>query len=249
MSKNDMRLGINVDHVATIRNARGGIHPNPLRAAQMAINAGADLITAHLREDRRHVSNEDIDCLSNHINVPFNLEIAPTEEMLDIALYYKPYAVCIVPEKRVELTTEGGLDVVKNFDKLSPFVQQLIQVGCRVSLFIDPDATQIAATDHLGVSVIELHTGKYCDAYSTHNKNVQNEKLCLLKESAYMAHQLGLEVHAGHGLCYDTVEEIARISEIKELHIGHFLVGESVFVGLIEVIRKIRYYMDKAMDK
>ncbi len=237
-----LRLGVNIDHVATIRNARGGEHPDPVRAARIAAAAGADGITAHLREDRRHISDRDIRALSRDIELPLNLEMAATEEMLEIALAHRPHAACIVPEKRRELTTEGGLDVIRGRKKLAPFVAKLGAAGIRVSLFIDPDLEQIDAAADLGVPVIELHTGKYCDSEGV----ARAAELERIRRGATLAAKLGLECHAGHGLAFDTVGAVAAIPEIIELNIGHFLVGEAIFIGFDAAIRRMREAMDEA---
>jgi pyridoxine 5-phosphate synthase len=243
-----LRLGINIDHVATLRNARGGIDPCPIRAAQLAKDAGADGITAHLREDRRHIKDRDIERLKNEIDLPLNLEMAATAEMLAIALKTKPHAVCLVPEKREELTTEGGLDAAKMEKFLIPIVEQLQDNGSRVSLFIAPFEKQIEAALRIGARAIELHTGSYAEAITKHgfeSKEVRDQASFLFY-SAEVASKEGLEVHAGHGLTYDNVSAIAMIPHIIELNIGHFLIGESVFVGLKESIQKMRRIMDKA---
>lgn len=237
-----LRLGVNIDHVATIRNARGGLHPDPIRAARCAVEAGADGITAHLREDRRHISDLDIERLSREIDRPLNLEMAATDEMLAIALRHRPHAACIVPEKRTEVTTEGGLDAAGMHDVLEPFVARLGGAGIRVSLFIEPDARQLEAACALGVPVVELHTGAYCDA----DGEARDRQLARIVDAARLAVSLGLECHAGHGLSYRTVEPVAAIPEIRELNIGHFLVGESIFVGLADAIRRMRGLMDSA---
>ncbi|MBW7945720.1 MAG: pyridoxine 5'-phosphate synthase [Sphingomonadaceae bacterium] len=237
-----LRLGVNIDHVATIRNARGGVHPDPVKAALIAAAAGADGITAHLREDRRHISDDDIARLSNEIDLPLNLEMAATEEMLDIALRHAPHAVCIVPERREERTTEGGLDVVGNQPNLRTFVERLSARGCRVSLFIEPDPEQIEASAAIGAGVVELHTGRYA---LTEGISLE-EELERLKAGAALAAKRGLEVHAGHGLRFDNVAAIAAIPEVAELNIGHFLVGEAVFIGLDAAIREMRRLMDAA---
>ncbi|MGE5539096.1 MAG: pyridoxine 5'-phosphate synthase [Gemmatimonas sp.] len=237
-----IRLGINIDHVATIRNARGGVHPDPVRAARVAADAGADQITAHLREDRRHISDDDIRRLTTEIELPLNLEMAATAEMLDIALRHRPFAVCLVPEKRRELTTEGGLDVVAGTKDLKPMVERLKDAGIRVSLFIDPDLPQVRAAQAIGASVIEIHTGSYCDAKGT----ARDRELTRVRGAASEGCSIGLEVHAGHGLSYDSVGAIAAIPQIVELNIGHFLVGEAIFVGLQESIRKMRVAIDAA---
>ncbi|MGC6511616.1 MAG: pyridoxine 5'-phosphate synthase [Parvibaculales bacterium] len=247
MSKvNELRLGVNIDHVATIRNARGGRHPEPLRAAQIASDAGADGITAHLREDRRHISDADIDVLSDTIDLPLNLEMAATDEMLAIATRHKPHACCIVPEKRQEITTEGGLDVAAEHKHLASFVEALSANGSRVSLFIDPDPVQIAVSKALGAAVVELHTGTYCEACLSGDEKRIAHELARLTEAAIMADATGLEVHAGHGLTFETVQPIARISQIKELNIGHFLIGEAIFTGLEDAIKNMRRLMDEA---
>ncbi|MQA66448.1 MAG: pyridoxine 5'-phosphate synthase [Alphaproteobacteria bacterium] len=237
-----LRLGVNIDHVATIRNARGGDHPDPVRAARIAAEAGADGITAHLREDRRHISDRDIRALARDIELPLNLEMAATEEMLAVALAHRPHAACIVPEKRRELTTEGGLDVVGGCDHLVPFVERLAAAGIRVSLFIDPDSAQIEAAADLGVPVVELHTGAYCEATGA----ACERELERIRYAAGLASTLGLECHAGHGLSFETVGKIAAIGEIRELNIGHFLVGEAIFCGLDSAVKRMRALMDKA---
>jgi len=243
---NRLRLGVNIDHVATIRNARGGRHPDPVRAAKLAAQAGADGITAHLREDRRHISDRDIERLSHEIDLPLNLEMAATHEMLAIALHHRPHAACIVPEKREERTTEGGIDAWGQRDRLAPFVGALTDAGIRVSLFIEPERTQLEAAKALGAPVIELHTGAYCEAAANGDDNLRArlyESVC--KAASYGA-SLGLEVHAGHGLGFDTVGPIAGIAEIRELNIGHFLIGEAIFSGLDAAIRRMRALMDEA---
>ena len=237
-----IRLGLNIDHVATIRNARGGRHPDPLRAARLAVVAGADQVTAHLREDRRHITDEDIHHLVHDIPLPVNLEMAATEEMLAIALRHRPEACCLVPERREELTTEGGLDVAGQMETLRPVVTALQEAGVRVSLFIDPDPPQIDAAAVLGVSVVELHTGRYCDAQGER----RDQELARLAEAAALGAEAGLEIHAGHGLSYETVKPVARIPQIVELNIGHFLIGEAIFVGLIPAVRRMRQLMDEA---
>ncbi len=246
-----LRLGINIDHVATLRNARGGEHPCPVRAALLAMEAGADGITAHLREDRRHIRDRDIERLKNEVNLPLNLEMAMTGKMLAIALKVKPHAVCLVPEKREELTTEGGLDAARFEKSLKPFVQKLQNNGSRVSLFIDPHPEQIDAAQRIGARAVELHTGGYAQlAVGSWQLAETNNPLLTanrqLLTAAKLASQHGLEVHAGHGLNYDNVGPIAAIPEIVELNIGHFLVGEAVFVGLAEAIQKMRRLMDEA---
>ncbi len=250
MSRTDtagrLRLGVNIDHVATVRNARGGDVPDPLRAARLAEAAGADGITAHLREDRRHISDADIEALSAALTVPLNFEMAATDEMQAIALRYKPHAVCIVPEKREERTTEGGLEVAQDENRLTHFIAPLRDAGCRVSIFIAADARQIEAAHRIGAAVVELHTGAYCDAHAEGRFEDRDAELDRLREMSTFAHSLGLEVHAGHGLTYDTVKPVAAFPEMIELNIGHFLVGEAIFVGLDPAIRKMRHLMDSA---
>jgi pyridoxine 5-phosphate synthase len=241
-----IRLGVNIDHVATLRNARGGSHPDPLRAAVIAVEAGADNITAHLREDRRHIRDEDVARLMGSLPVPLNLEMAVTDEMLEIALRHVPDHCCLVPERRQELTTEGGLDVVGNSARLKPFIAKLRGAGMQVALFIDPDQAQIHAAQEVGADAIELHTGTYCAAFCDGRWDAMREELDRLQQGARLASLLGLEVHAGHGLDYDNVKPVARIPEIVELNIGHHLVGEAVFVGLAESVRRMRALMDEA---
>lgn len=240
--RHKLRLGVNIDHVATIRNARGGLHPDPVRAARLAVAAGADGITAHLREDRRHISDEDIVRLGKEIPLPLNLEMAATEEMLDIALRHVPHACCIVPERREELTTEGGLDVAGQHNQLKSFVDRLRDSGIRVSLFIDPDRKQVDAAKSLGAPVVELHTGAYAEAGGADKAG----ELDRLAEAARYGSGLGLEMHAGHGLTYDNVGPVAAIPELVELNIGHFLVGEAIFCGLADSIKRMRALMDEA---
>ncbi|TFI58943.1 pyridoxine 5'-phosphate synthase [Sphingomonas parva] len=237
-----MRLGVNIDHVATIRNARGGDHPDPVRAAFAAAEAGADGITAHLREDRRHIRDEDISALMRHLEVPLNLEMAATEEMLDIALRHRPHAVCIVPEKREERTTEGGLDAAGQYDPLSPLVARLSEAGIRVSLFIEPDARQIDAAIRLKAPVVEFHTGRYAHLEG----EARAVELRRIADAAALAVKNGIEPHAGHGLAFDNVVPIAAIPQIRELNIGHFLIGEAIFIGLGASIRHMRALMDEA---
>ncbi|NOT38899.1 MAG: pyridoxine 5'-phosphate synthase [Alphaproteobacteria bacterium] len=241
-----LRLGVNIDHVATIRNARGGKHPDPVRAAQMAVAAGADGITAHLREDRRHISDEDIERLVREIDRPLNLEMAATEEMLTIALRHKPHAVCLVPERREERTTEGGLDVAGQHNHVAPFVRELAATKIRVSLFIEANVTQIAVASKIGAHVVELHTGAYCEAHVHGDFAERDRILARLKAGAKEAARLGLEVHAGHGLSFETVGPVAAIPEVVELNIGHFLVGEAIFTGFDASIRRMRQLMDEA---
>ena len=242
MNPGRLRLGVNIDHVATIRNARGGRHPDPVRAARLAAQAGADGITAHLREDRRHISDHDIERLSREIDLPLNLEMAATEEMLAIALRHRPHAACLVPEKREERTTEGGLDVRRFRDQLAPHVRRLGEAGIRVSLFIEPDPAQLDAAVALGAPVVELHTGAYCESEGP----AQARHLGRIVEAAAHAAAIGLECHAGHGLTFDTVAPVAAIPSLAELNIGHFLVGEAIFGGLESAIRRMRSLMDKA---
>lgn len=237
-----LRLGVNIDHVATIRNARGGTHPDPVEAARLAVKAGADGITAHLREDRRHISDNDIIRLCNEVDKPLNLEMAATDEMLEIALGHVPHAACIVPEKREERTTEGGLDVVTGQDRLKPYVQTLVKAGIRVSMFIEPDPEQLDGAKALGAPVVELHTGAYCEATGEDQKR----ELARIVTAAAYAENIGLECHAGHGLTFDTVAAVAAIPTIAELNIGHFLIGDAIFTGLEESIRAMRLRMDTA---
>ena len=247
-SRRYLRLGVNIDHVATIRNARGSSYPDPVRAAQLALDAGADGITAHLREDRRHISDDDIARLSAMLRTrakPLNLEMAVTQEMLEIALHHRPHAVCLVPERREERTTEGGLDVAGGHNWIAPFVQRLRDAGSRVSLFIGADPQQIEAAHHVGAAVVELHTGAYCDLERA-GEALAGVQLNALKAGARQAASLGLEVHAGHGIDFETVAPIAAILEIAELNIGHFLIGEAVFTGLASAVQEMRRRMDEA---
>lgn len=241
-----LRLGVNIDHVATVRNARGGAYPDPLRAARIAEVAGADGITAHLREDRRHISDADIEGLMDVLTVPLNFEMAATEEMQKIALRHKPHAVCIVPEKREERTTEGGLEVAREENRLAHFIAPLRDAGCRVSIFIAAEQRQIEAAHRIGAEVIELHTGAYCDAHADGDFDKRDAELESLENMANFAHSLGLEVHAGHGLTYETVQPVAAFPEVMELNIGHFLIGESIFLGLEPAIKEMRRLMDEA---
>ncbi|GAK44152.1 pyridoxal phosphate biosynthetic protein PdxJ [Tepidicaulis marinus] len=245
-SGKNLRLGVNIDHVATIRNARGGRHPEPLRAAHLAQKAGADGITAHLREDRRHISDEDIERLSAEIGLPLNLEMAATEEMLQIALRHKPHACCLVPEKREERTTEGGLDAAGAHNHLAPFVARLSDAGSRVSLFIEASEAQLEAAVRLGAPVVELHTGAYCDAFADGKTEEAARELARLQRAASLGASMGLEVHAGHGITFDTVAPVAAIAEVRELNIGHFLVGEAIFIGLEAAICEMRRRMEAA---
>ncbi|MEM8789088.1 MAG: pyridoxine 5'-phosphate synthase [Pseudomonadota bacterium] len=241
-----LRLGVNIDHVATVRNARGGAVPDPVRAARLAESAGADGITAHLREDRRHIRDEDIEALLAEITVPLNFEMAATDEMQAIALRHTPHAVCIVPERRQERTTEGGLEVARDENRLAHFIAPLREAGCRVSIFIAADRRQIEAAHRIGAPVIELHTGAYCDAHAEDRRDARDAELARLRDMAAFAHSLGLEVHAGHGLTFDTVRPIAALPEVQELNIGHFLIGEAIFSGLDSAIRRMRAEMDAA---
>ena len=243
-----LRLGVNIDHVATIRNARGVSYPDPMRAAIVALEAGADGVTAHLREDRRHISDDDITRLSAMLRArgrPLNLEMAVTSEMLEIALHHRPHAVCLVPERREERTTEGGLDVAGGHNWIAPFVEKLREAGSRVSLFIGADPLQIEAASRTGAEVIELHTGAFCDAAREGSPEAP-QILQTLRAGAKQAASLGLEVHAGHGIDYETVAPIAAMAEVRELNIGHFLVGEAIFVGLAPAVAEMRARMDAA---
>ena len=237
-----LRLGINIDHVATVRNARGGDTPDPVRAAILAESAGADGITAHLREDRRHISDDDIERLTKALTVPLNLEMAATDEMLAIALRARPHAVCIVPEKREERTTEGGIDAAGQHNRLKPIVSALVKAHIRVSMFIEPDRRQIDASKSLGAPVVELHTGTYANADLAERESLLEK----IRDAAAYGASIGLEIHAGHGLTYDNVKPIAATPHIRELNIGHFLVGEAVFIGLDASIRRMRELMDEA---
>ena len=240
-----VRLGVNIDHVATVRNARGGAHPDPVRAARAALEAGADGITAHLREDRRHITDPDIDALSAlclQADRPLNLEMAVTDEMLAIALKHRPHAACLVPERREEVTTEGGLDVLGQVVRIRPVVAALSDAGIRVSLFIEPDPAQVDAAVAVGAHVVEFHTGRYCHVAGEDRAGEFDR----LKAAAERAAGSGLEVHAGHGLDYDTAAHMLRIPQVRELNIGHFLIGEAVFVGLQTAVRRMRAAMDAA---
>jgi pyridoxine 5-phosphate synthase len=237
-----LRLGVNIDHVATIRNARGGLHPDPMRAVEIVEAAGGDGITVHLREDRRHINDEDLVRLMERVSLPVNLEMAATQEMVDIALRHKPHAACIVPERREERTTEGGLDAAGLHNQLAPLVSQLTDAGIRVSLFIEPSARQIDAAIRLRAPVVELHTGKYA-----HSEGAEREsELRRIADAAALAVKNGIEPHAGHGLTFDNVQPIAAIPQIAELNIGHYLIGEAIFIGLEESIRRMRTLMDEA---
>ncbi len=239
---NRLRLGVNIDHVATIRNARGGDHPDPMRAVRVVEAAGGDGITVHLREDRRHIRDTDLDSIMREIRLPLNLEMAATEEMLEIALRHKPHAVCIVPERREERTTEGGLDAAGQHNHLAPIVTRLSEAGIRVSLFIEPDARQIDAAIRLRAPVIEFHTGRYA-----HSEGQEREsELGRIADAAALVAKNGIEPHAGHGLTFENVQPIAAIPQIAELNIGHYLIGEAIFIGLEESVRKMRTLMDLA---
>jgi pyridoxine 5-phosphate synthase len=240
---NTLRLGVNIDHVATVRNARGTAFPDPVRAALLAEQAGADGITAHLREDRRHISDQDIERLMAALTRPLNFEMAATPEMQAIALRHRPHAVCIVPEKRTERTTEGGLEVARQENQLAHFIAPLAAAGCRVSIFIAADRAQIEAAARIGAAVVELHTGAYCDAHHEGHFAARDAELARLTDMAAFAHDLGLEVHAGHGLTYETVQPIAAIPQVRELNIGHFLVGEAIFLGFGPAIAEMRRLM------
>ncbi len=241
-----LRLGVNIDHVATVRNARGGNQPDPVRAALVAERAGADGITAHLREDRRHITDGDITRLTHELTLPLNLEMAATDEMLDIALRHAPHAACIVPERREERTTEGGLDAAGGHNHLQHFVNRLGEAKIRVSLFIEADKRQLDAARMLGAPVVELHTGAYCDAAIAGDAAATEQHLERLREAAAYGASIGLEMHAGHGLTYETVGPIAAIPELAELNIGHFLIGEAIFVGLEQSVRRMRALMNEA---
>jgi pyridoxine 5-phosphate synthase len=240
------RLGVNIDHVATIRNARGGRHPDPLRAAHLAVEAGADGITAHLREDRRHISDGDIARLKAELTRPLNLEMAATDEMLAIALRHLPNACCLVPERREERTTEGGLDVAGGREQLAGVVSRLKEAGIRVSLFVEADDRQIESAAAIGADIVELHTGSYCERALDEDAKGLAQEMERLRNAARLAAEAGLEVHAGHGLTYNTVAPVARIPQVVELNIGHFLVGEAIFGGLHSAVRRMRALMDEA---
>lgn len=242
----ELRLGVNVDHVATIRNARGGGHPDPVRAARTAAHAGADSIVAHLREDRRHISDDDLIRLLDAIDIPLTLEMAATDEMLDIALRHGPHAVCIVPERREERTTEGGLDVVSGHNHLKRFVDELGARGAIVSMFIEPDRAQLDASRSIGAPAVEIHVGAYCDALIAGNEAEAERLLASIVDATAYGVEIGLKMHAGHGITFDTVGPIAAITDIEELNIGHFLIGEAIFGGLDSSIKRMRGLMDKA---
>ncbi len=241
-----LRLGVNIDHVATVRNARGSAYPDPLRAAKLAETAGADGITAHLREDRRHIRDADIEALVAGLALPLNFECAATAEMQAIALRHLPHAVCLVPEKREERTTEGGLDVAGDAHRLADYIAPLRQADIRVSMFISHDPRQIEASASIGAAVVELHTGLYCDLHAEGRLAERDAECAALRKGAALAQSLGLEVHAGHGLTFDTVQPIAAIPQIMELNIGHFLIGEAIFLGLGPAIAEMRRLMDVA---
>jgi pyridoxine 5-phosphate synthase len=244
-----LRLGVNVDHVATIRNARGGVHPDPVRAAKIAVEAGADGITAHLREDRRHIRDADIARLKAKLAKPLNLEMAATPELVAIAVKTRPHAACLVPERRGEVTTEAGLDAVGQYNLLAPAVAKLLEAGIRVSLFIDAAASQIEAAARLRAPVIEIHTGAWCNARLGGHAAVAEGEWARIREGVKLAKRLGLEVHAGHGLDYEAAEKIAELPGIVELNIGHFLIGEAVFAGLAKTVRAMRAAMDRGRGK
>jgi pyridoxine 5-phosphate synthase len=245
----NLRLGVNIDHVATIRNARGGRHPDPLRAAHIAVEAGADGITAHLREDRRHISDDDIARLKSELTRPLNLEMAATDEMLAIALRHLPNACCIVPERREERTTEGGLDIGGGGARLERIVGELQDAGVRVSLFIEPDAGAVEASARIGADIVELHTGAYCERALEGNAAAVAKELERIIKAARLADDAGLEVHAGHGLTFNTVAAVSRLPEIVELNIGHFLIGEAIFGGLGRAVQRMRALMDDARSE
>jgi pyridoxine 5-phosphate synthase len=245
----NLRLGVNIDHVATIRNARGGRHPDPLRAAHIAVEAGADGITAHLREDRRHISDDDIARLKSELTRPLNLEMAATDEMLAIALRHLPNACCIVPERREERTTEGGLDIGGGGARLERIVGELQDAGVRVSLFIEPDPGAVEASARIGADIVELHTGAYCERALEGNAAAVAKELERITKAARVADDAGLEVHAGHGLTFNTVAAVSRLPQIVELNIGHFLIGEAIFGGLGRAAQRMRALMDDARNE
>jgi pyridoxine 5-phosphate synthase len=240
------RLGVNIDHVATIRNARGGAHPDPARAAAIAEKAGADGITIHLREDRRHIQDHDLEAVRKAVKLPINLEMATTDEMLTIALKFEPHAACLVPERREERTTEGGLDVARLHNQVAPYVKELRDKGIRVSLFIEPAITQVRTALDLGAPVVELHTGKYVELVFAADKDGAIRELERLQEAAAFGHANGLEIHVGHGLTYETVWPVAMIPQVRELNIGHFIMGEALFVGLDAAVKRMRQEIDMA---
>jgi pyridoxine 5-phosphate synthase len=240
------RLGVNIDHVATIRNARGGAHPDPAKAAAIAEAAGADGITIHLREDRRHIRDHDLEAVRKAVKLPINLEMATTDEMLAIAVGFKPHAACLVPERREERTTEGGLDVARLHNQVAPYVAKLRDAKIRVSLFIEPSKVQVAVAEAIGAPVVELHTGRYVELVFAGDKAGAAEELKRLEEAAEYGSEKGIEIHAGHGLTYDTVRPVASISQVRELNIGHFIMGEALFVGLEAAVRRMRQEIDAA---
>jgi pyridoxine 5-phosphate synthase len=249
MSAKKLRLGVNIDHVATIRNARGGKHPDPVKAALMAVEAGADGITAHLREDRRHIRDDDISRLREQLTKPLNFEMAATREMVDIALKARPHAACIVPERRQELTTEGGLDVIGQHNHLVPIIAELKAAGIRVSLFIAADPKQIETAAMVGAPVIEIHTGAWCEAVIDGHETMARMELERITKGATLAKKLGLEIHAGHGLDLTTAETISALPQVVELNIGHFLIGEAIFGGLTGTIAAMRAAMERGLAK
>lgn len=246
MPASSLRLGVNIDHIATLRNARGGVMPDPLRAAHAAVAAGADGITAHLREDRRHIRDVDVERLKAEIDRPLNLEMATTDEMIAIAVRLKPHAACLVPERREERTTEGGLDIVGARETVGPAVARLGEAGIRVSLFVEPDVHIMDAARQLGAPVVELHTGRYCEAVAAGEAEEARRELARIARAAAHGSALGLEVHAGHGLTLDSVGPVAAVPQIRELNIGHAIVAEAVFVGFGEAVRAMRAAMDAA---
>jgi len=241
-----LRLGVNIDHVATVRNARGGLHPDPMRAAEIAASAGADGITIHLREDRRHIMDEDLDRIRSATHLPINLEMAATHEMLDISLRFRPETAMFVPEKREERTTEGGLNAAREHNKLSPMVRALRENGSRVSLFIEPDPVQLAAAKSMEVDICEFHTGRFVELWQAGDEELAQLECQRIADSAREAKAMGIEPQAGHGLSFDTVGPIAAIPELRELNIGHFLMGEAIFIGLDTAILRMRQLMDEA---
>jgi pyridoxine 5-phosphate synthase len=242
------RLGVNIDHVATIRNARGGTHPDPAKAAAIAQAAGADGITIHLREDRRHIQDHDLEAVREAVKLPINLEMAATDEMLAIALNYRPHAACLVPERREERTTEGGLDVARLHNQVAPVVAKLRDAKVRVSLFIEPSKVQVAVAEAVGAPVVELHTGKYVELVFAGDKPGAAEELKRIQEAAEYGHAKGIEIHVGHGLTYDTVRPVAAIPQVRELNIGHFIMGEALFVGLEAAVKRMRQEIDAARN-
>ena len=248
MSASRLRLGVNIDHVATVRNARGGAWPDPVRAALVAVEAGADGITAHLREDRRHIRDADMAALKEQVRVPLNFEMAATDEMVAIALKVRPHAACLVPEKREERTTEGGLDIVGGRDHLRPRIAALSEAGIRVSLFVEPDERVMEAARELGAPVVELHTGSYCEAAVAGDAAATASELARIERAAQYGAALGLEIHAGHGLSLDSVGPVAALPQLAELNIGHAIVAEAIFVGLAQAVRDMRAAMDRGRD-